>query len=93
MPVKGIPDPKQHRFCMSCRRWFEPVEGETLERIPLLARLLPASIRSGFDEFEQDEKGLFICAHCARIRKTWQTALAGVIFLSVLVSAAYLLLR
>ena len=58
MPVSGIPDPEQHRICIRCGQWFDPIEGEVipLERANPVGRMA--------DAISGDVKMRFRCDGC-----------------------------
>jgi hypothetical protein len=82
MPVSGIPDPEQHRICIRCGQWFEPIEGEVVpqERANPVGRMA--------DAFSGDVKMRFRCDPCTqqleRRRLIAISVLAAILFILVL---------
>lgn len=73
MPVEGIPDPRFHRVCRRCGKWFEPAEGSLVA--PEVTGPLGAmrAARASFDGSLMH----FQCRRCTRIRRTTQAVLWG----------------
>jgi hypothetical protein len=84
MPIDGIPDPRTHRICRRCQKWYEPSEGRLFG--PEVTGPL-GGLHALRATIAQDDSLLrFQCDRCTRIRRTTQVLLfAGLVLLVGLV--------
>jgi hypothetical protein len=93
MPVEGFADPKLHRLCIKCRKWFHPEEGimDFQAATGPIGLILGVSARMA----EHEGKLKFYCQAChaaarKRARAAWYAILSVVAAASV-VAAMYLM--
>lgn len=83
-PVKGIPDPQNHKICLRCRKWYQPEDGTMVypEASGPISNLRIAAAKLADD----DSKMRFICHRCIKVRKYTKVAIIGIfVFLVVLI--------
>lgn len=86
MPITGMPDPKRHRICRRCQKWFEPSEG-TLQSPEITG---PLGAMEALRAASGDASVMrFQCRRCTRIRRRIQFVLWG--SLAALVSLVLIL--
>lgn len=81
MPIDGIPDPKKHRICRRCQKWYEPSEGRLFG--PEVTGPLGALQALRATIAPDDSLLRFQCDRCTRIRLTTQVVLFGGLVLLV----------
>ena len=89
MPVQGLPDPKLHKLCYSCRKWHEPGEGEMF--IPDTSDLFEALWGLGRAKADDAPEIRFLCRRCSRI--SWIATIVVFGILAVLVVFFFVLAR
>ena len=67
MPIEGLADPKLHRLCVRCRKWFNPDEGvlDFPSATGPIGFIMGMSARVADDE----SKMKFYCLACHATRK------------------------
>jgi hypothetical protein len=71
--IEGMPDPKIHRICRRCQRWFYPEEG-TLEA-PEVTGPFGAMQAFRASIFADPRLLRFQCRRCTKVRRTTQQVL------------------
>lgn len=86
--IEGMPDPKRHRICRRCQKWFEPQDGTMAE--PEVTGPLGAmhALRTSLGDTSLLR---FQCHRCTRVRRMTERGLW--IALAVIVAVVLLFER
>jgi len=98
MPSIAMPDPTRHKYCLRCKKWYEPKDGIPVPRaVPLLFAmfLLPPLahfIVKKVKAMLSPESCLFMCNECYSSKRRRDNILWVIMVLFIVSIAVYLAL-